>query len=120
MLASQKVPMAQPLSRAQVVGHKGDAPLHTNGEQDGSPPSPAPTGAHRPRSMSQRSQAPAHGVSQHTPSTQFPELHSLPPSQLLPWASLPAHVLPAQYDAGAQPVSFAHAEGHAAEVPPHT
>lgn len=78
-------------SLVHEVGQLGLVPLQTKRPQLGFMPLvPAETLVQMPRvaDRSQRSQPPAHALSQQTPSTQLPEMHWLPAVQLLPWASL--------------------------------
>ena len=61
---AQNVPMAQPESSAQVVGHEGLVPSQTYGEHEGEPEWPAAAGVHVPGLASQRSHFPAQVPSQ--------------------------------------------------------
>lgn len=101
---------------AQVVGQEAATPLHRYGAHSGLAPGlPSATTVQVP--VVQTSQPPEHPELQHTPSTQKPELHSLPPPQPAPSPFFATQAVPLQYAAAEQIKSFTHEVGHDARAP---
>jgi hypothetical protein len=88
------LPEAHSASLAQDAGQDAPPPLHTKGAHVGLPALPSGKGVQVPTlpGRAHESQAPVHAVSQHTPSTHWPEAHALVPPQLVPLDSLGAHL----------------------------
>jgi hypothetical protein len=91
-------PAAHSASAAQVVGHDALFPLHRYGVQAGLPDDATGRNVQVPTEPAtlQASHAPPHVVSQHTPSTQNPLAHELPPLHAVPLTSLGTQWMPLQ------------------------
>jgi hypothetical protein len=117
--AVQVLPLWHALPLVQLVGQVDDVPSHRYGEQTGDPGSPAATTVHVP-SLPVRlhaSQAPAHAVSQQSPSTQFPLRHCSVARQAAPAASLGTHVPLLQYEVAGQVALVVQGTGQSALSP---
>ena len=99
---STQKPLLQSAARVQVgvCGQLLELPLHTYGAHEGPPGTPASLTVQVP--LPQPSHAPSQRVSQHTPSTQWPETHCASPvhgAASAPWA---LHPVGSQYSPAAQ------------------
>ena len=101
------------------VGHVTAVPLHTNGAHAGSPAYPAPAGTHEPGQASHTSHGRLHADSQHTPSTQYPDAHSLPLAHAAPLTCCATHTPPVQNACPAHSRLVAQSVGQLAPSPRH-
>ena len=125
----QYCPIEQLPSLTQPLGQVADAPSHNAApEQIGEPVVPDFAGPQVPlrfvdclSDAEHASHAPPQAVSQHTPSTQLPVKHSLPPAlHDAPCAFFAAHAVPEQYMPLGQALSFTHDARQLVLVPLHT
>jgi hypothetical protein len=119
---SQKRPASQSVSATQAPGQAGPAPEQVSGVQ--SPACPAASTVHVPSAVApsdcaHAAQPPGHGVSQQTPSTQFPEAHWPWAVQVVPLELLAAQVPAVQAFPGLQSASSVQAVMQAA-LPLHS
>lgn len=98
------------------VSQVAAAPPHTYGAHEGAPLAPAPRFVHVPTEPLRlhASHAPAHAVSQHTPSTHSPVAHAFAAVQLAPPACLGTHAPFTQYVEAVHCASPVHDVGHEA------